>query len=348
MWSILCPYCRMNIELTGVKPGRFHPACPGCHDRFLLIVPDDPGEEPEALVMPPDEMRRHSTHAKAAPAKTRGGLGESMVGMTMTAAVPRPTPRDTLPVSGVPPRQTTPTPPTGMTPGLSSDQVQTIISEGKAATPTPLITSFGTRLGGYQLLQKLGQGGMGAVYLARQTSLDRNVALKVLAPRLAMNPQFVSRFTREAFAAAQLTHHNVVQIHDIGVEHRDGAGTNYFAMEYVDGRTLAGVVKETGQVDPEAAVGYVLQAARGLKFAHDHGLIHRDIKPDNLLLNEEGIVKVADLGLVKRLGTVESHGSRAARDAGGNGSKSVAETQPSIAMGTPAYMPPEQARDAAA
>jgi eukaryotic-like serine/threonine-protein kinase len=344
MRSIQCPYCRFNIELAGVKPGRFHPACPGCHVRFLLIVSDDPGEEPEALVMPPDEMRTHPTLATAASAnKARAARGGSMAGMTVTAATAPPA---TLPVSGAPPRQTTTTAPTAITPGLSSSQVQTMVAEQKPAAKAPLVTSFGTRLGGYQLLLKLGQGGMGAVYLARQTSLDRNVALKVLAPRLAINPQFVSRFTREAFAAAQLTHHNVVQIHDIGVERRDGTDTNYFAMEYVEGRTLAGVVKETGQLDPEAAVGYVLQAARGLKFAHDHGLIHRDIKPDNLLLNDEGIVKVADLGLVKRLGTAESNSSGNGHEAAHGNGKSVAQTQPSVAMGTPAYMPPEQARDA--
>src|SRR5579871_3707722 len=140
------------------------------------------------------------------------------------------------------------------------------------------------KLGGYEIIKTLGEGGMGRVYLANQTSLARNVALKVLAPRLASDAEFVSRFTREAFAAAQLTHHNVVQIHDIGVEHSKDAGdTNFFSMEFVEGQTLSKVAAQSGRLDPATAVGYVLQAARGLKFAHEHGMIHRDVKPDNLL-----------------------------------------------------------------
>ena len=204
---------------------------------------------------------------------------------------------------------------------------------------------FTGRLGGYEIRRKLGQGGIGAVYLARQISLDRNVALKVLSPRLAADPNFVARFTREAYAAAQLNHHNVVQIHDIGVETSDGADTNFFSMEFVEGQTLAGIVQKTGKVDPVAAAGYILQAARGLSFAHERGLIHRDVKPDNLLLNEHGVLKVADLGLVKRLGSADTTISGAAPY---SPTTSAGATQANVAMGTPAYMPPEQFRDAAA
>ena len=200
------------------------------------------------------------------------------------------------------------------------------------------------RLGGYDILQKLGQGGMGTVYLARQVSLSRNVALKTLSPTLASDPQFVARFTREAYAAAQLNHHNVVQIHDIGQDR----GTNFFSMELVEGANLAGVVEKEGHLDPITAVNYTLQAARGLKFAHDHGLIHRDVKPENLLLNNEGVVKVADLGLVKRSTGAEPtiiSGERASARAS---SVSATTTQIATSMGTPAYMAPEQARDAGA
>lgn len=186
---------------------------------------------------------------------------------------------------------------------------------------------------------------MGAVYLARQVSLDRNVALKVLAPRLAADPNFVARFTREAYAAAQLNHHNVVQIHDIGVETSDGADVNFFSMEFVEGQTLSVVVQKTGKVDAVAAAGYILQAARGLSFAHERGLIHRDVKPDNLMLNDQGVVKVADLGLVKRLGSADSTSTSAIAAAPAG---AVGTTEVNVAMGTPAYMPPEQFRDAAA
>jgi len=209
-------------------------------------------------------------------------------------------------------------------------------------------------LGGYQIMQKLGEGGMGSVFLARQLSLDRPVAVKVLKPQLAKDPHFLARFTREAYAAAQLVHHNVVQIHDIGAEDE----THYFSMEFVRGQSLNDLLKRDGKLDPEVAVGFVLQAARGLKFAHDHGMIHRDVKPDNLLINEEGIIKVADLGLVKTAGFDQTQPAPAPAAAPTQAAASRAQqaaassatdthTQVKVAMGTPSYMPPEQAADAA-
>ncbi len=229
-----------------------------------------------------------------------------------------------------------PEPPSAAAPIAMVTSVAAPFVAPPAEAPMEDIQLTGT-LGGYEVKQKLGQGGMGAVFLARQVSLDRDVAIKILSPKLAADPQFISRFTREAYAAAQLTHHNVVQIHDIGVD----KNLNYFSMEFVEGNSLSGVVKENGKLDPEVAVGYVLQAARGLKFAHDHGMVHRDVKPDNLLLNDDGIVKVADLGLVKRAGVSETAPTANVLD-GGAGS-----TQINMSMGTPAYMPPEQAMDAA-
>src|SRR5262249_5867107 len=182
--------------------------------------------------------------------------------------------------------------PTGLdatsAPGSSGD----VAAEDEVLPPT---------LGNYQILRQLGRGGMGAVYLARQVSLDRPVALKVMNPQWAKDPAFLVRFTREAYAAAQLVHHNVVQVYDIGAERN----INYFSMEFVAGQSLADLVKSKGKLPAEEAAGYVLQAARGLKFAHERGMIHRDIKPDNLMLNEQGVVKVADLGLVRTPGMEE-------------------------------------------
>ncbi len=194
-------------------------------------------------------------------------------------------------------------------------------------------------VGGYEIVKMLGKGGMGQVYLARQVSLDRNVALKTLSPKLAGDVEFVNRFTREAYAAAQLTHHNVVAIHDIGEARR----VHYFSMEYVEGQSLADVIKTEGAVPPETAAGYILQAARGLKFAHDHGMVHRDIKPDNLLLNDQGVVKVADLGLVKRAGTSDTNTCVAEMP----GEAGLRTTQAHVFFGTPFYMAPEQAMNAA-
>lgn len=183
-------------------------------------------------------------------------------------------------------------------------------------------------LGGYKLVRRIGAGGMGAVWLARQLSLDRNVALKILHEDMATDPSFVVRFNREAVAAGQLVHHNIIQIHDIGADKR----VHFFSMEYVNGETLGALIDREGKLDPEVAAGYVLQAARGLHYAHQHGMVHRDVKPDNLLLNMHGVVKVADLGLVKLRGAMmQNSGAFTAR----------AE----VAMGTPAYIAPEQVRD---
>ncbi|MCS7045261.1 MAG: protein kinase [Gemmataceae bacterium] len=197
-------------------------------------------------------------------------------------------------------------------------------------------------LRGYELIKELGRGGMGRVFLARQKSLDRLVALKVMNPQRARDPAFLARFMREAYAAAQLVHHHIVQIYDIGAEH----GCHYFTMEYVRGRSLADIVERDGKLDPEVAVGYLLQAARGLKFGHDLGMVHRDVKPDNILVNDQGIVKVADLGLVK-LPQTEEIPLAASADEPDVARRSTMVTRVGVGVGTPAFMAPEQARDAA-
>ncbi|MBA4190753.1 MAG: hypothetical protein C0467_22435 [Planctomycetaceae bacterium] len=196
---------------------------------------------------------------------------------------------------------------------------------------------------GYELERELGRGGMGSVYLARQLSLDRHVALKVMSNKWAADPVFVARFTREAYASAQLSHPNIVQIHDIG----EVGGTRFFSMEYVRGKSLADIVKSQGKLNPETAVGYILQAARGLKHAHDRGMIHRDVKPDNLLLGEHGLVKVADLGLVKTPTTERDDDRLDESSHSGQPAAPMQMTGAKIALGTPAYMSPEQCRDAA-
>jgi hypothetical protein len=180
--------------------------------------------------------------------------------------------------------------------------VEAEINEPSKSTKPLVMSEIRGHFGGYDVLQKLGSGGTGAVYLARQVSLDRHVALKVLSPELASNPRLVSWLARQAYAAAQLCHDNIAQIYDIGVQRTRSGDLLFFAMEFVEGETLADVIRDSRKVDSEAAVGYVLQAARGLKFAHDHGLIHCNIKPSNLLLDDHGMVKIADLGLIERSG----------------------------------------------
>lgn len=199
---------------------------------------------------------------------------------------------------------------------------------------------------GYELERVLGRGGMGTVFLARQLSLDRPVALKVMSRKWAKDATFVARFTREAYAAARLNHPNLVQVYDIG----EVDGQRFFSMEYVEGRSLADVVRAAGRLDPETAVGYILQAARGLKHAHERGMIHRDIKPDNLLIDAQGLVKVADLGLVKtpELSREDDASTVVDDDKPGLSGLPGDMTGACMALGTPAYMSPEQCRDAAA
>lgn len=200
-------------------------------------------------------------------------------------------------------------------------------------------------IGGYKIVKELGRGAMGSVFLAKQISLDRDVALKTIQAQWANNPTFIARFTREAYAAAQLTHHNVVQIYDLGVDHN----TNFFSMEFVRGESLDDTVKKAGKLEPAVAVGYVLQAARGLQFAHANGMVHRDIKPANLMLNQHGVVKVADLGLVK-IPSAGDDGDGRPNPGETNAALAAATAEVTMAhaaMGTPAYMAPEQSEDAA-
>ncbi len=357
------------MEIKGAKPGRFGPTCPACKKRFLLTVSEDPNVAPKAQAVvqkPASERvpndieaalgiepppRKVAPVRKPAPAQATVAPVKIVENAAKPQAIAKTQPPPAVPVVAPAPvaRKAAPAPAHAMAANATVAIVDEPPPKREApAIKEPVIATAeapaedlkpGTSLGGYQLVQKLGEGGMGSVYLARQTSLDRDVAVKVMAPFLANDPQFVARFTREAYAAAQLGHHNVVQIHDIGAE-RD---THFFSMEFVTGQTLAGMVSETGPLDPDVAVSYILQAARGLKFAHDHGMIHRDIKPENLLLNDQGLVKVADLGLVKRREIKETNVSKAGGDSGANPSS----TTLNVAMGTPAYMAPEQANDAA-
>lgn len=229
---------------------------------------------------------------------------------------------------------------TGAGPGHASSTAQTKPQHAKAAS-TPEIPDH---VPGYRIEGVIGHGGMGSVYLARQLSLDRPVALKVMSKVWASDPVFVARFVREAYAAALLNHPNVVQIYDIG----EAQSLRYFSMEYVVGSSLSEVIKKKGKLDPTVAVGYIVQAAKGLKHAHDRGIIHRDIKPDNLLLEEHGMVKVADLGLVKTP-DLSAYQDRLSDNDSPSGLHAIPTdmTGCRMALGTPAYMAPEQCRDAA-
>jgi len=188
----------------------------------------------------------------------------------------------------------------------------------------------GLVFGEYTVLDKLGQGGMGVVLKARHRKLGRVVAVKVLPPAAMKSPDAVKRFYREVAAAGRLVHPNIVTAYDAG----ENEGIHYLAMEYVDGKDLASVVKERGPLEVKQALDCVLQAAKGLEYAHGEGVIHRDIKPGNLLLDKKGNVKILDMGL-----------ARVALAAGTDDPGSERLTQSGQVMGTCDYMAPEQAED---
>ncbi len=175
-------------------------------------------------------------------------------------------------------------------------------------------------LGGYQLLQRIGRGGMGTVYRAIQVSLNREVALKVLSPHLVKDSTFVDQFFREARAAGQLNHPHIVQVYDVGHE----GNTYFYSMEYVAGGSLEERLREEGVVPPEEAIAMVHQAALALEFAESRQIVHRDLKPDNLMLTDDGQIKIADLGLALSL-------------------KEGAALAGQPILGTPHFISPEQA-----
>jgi serine/threonine-protein kinase len=178
----------------------------------------------------------------------------------------------------------------------------------------------GKNLGNYKIVGKLGQGGMAMVYKAHELSLNRMVALKVLSPQLSEDKAYIKRFQREAQAAAQLNHPNIVQIYGIGEEQ----GVHYFAMEYIKGKSLAQIREEEGVLKPEDAVPITRQVAEALAEAHKAGLVHRDIKPSNIMIDAAGRPKVTDFGIAY----VSYANTKLTRDG-------------SI-IGTPEYLSPEQ------
>ena len=187
---------------------------------------------------------------------------------------------------------------------------------GNGMPPDPLI---GTLVDGrYQVVSRIARGGMATVYEAVDTRLDRTVALKMMSAALAEDPGFVTRFRREARAAAQLSHPHVVAVFDAG----EAAGLPYLAMEYVPGRTLRDVLRDYGALTPEQALTILDPVLEALSAAHDAGFVHRDIKPENILISDDGRVKVTDFGLARAV------------------SNTTTATQGMI-IGTVAYLSPE-------
>ena len=178
----------------------------------------------------------------------------------------------------------------------------------------------GSWFGDYQILDLLGAGGMGNVYRAREKMLDRLVALKTLSPELGYEPSFVERFSKEARAVARLNHPNIVQVFAFG----EVQGIYYLAMELLEGLSLGHYLRANGRWSEYEAISIVRYLCRALSVAHAQGLVHRDIKPDNVILTRAGEVKLVDLGIAKQMGEENSM------------------TQTWTAIGTPNYIAPEQ------
>src|SRR5437667_3377424 len=186
-----------------------------------------------------------------------------------------------------------------------------------------------SQIPGYRLLEKVGKGAMATVYKAKQESLDRIVAIKVLPKKMNDNAEFVERFYKEGRAAARLSHNNIVQAYDVGYSPE---GFHYFVMEFIEGKTLYDVMQPPpvgeGRAFTESeALDIMIQITDALAHAHDRGLIHRDVKPKNILLTPRGVAKLTDLGLARTLDD-----------------KEAAESEAGKAYGTPYYISPEQIR----
>ncbi len=385
--KISCPHCQHSLSIKDPKPGKYKPKCSGCGEPFVIVV--EAGDPPSVKVggsrprppvsgldvtspaegTVPQEASFQNNSSLVSAADLTGQEGsrstnskptgfeatiqhEAVTGISggsqageatlMHAAFAKSAPGASHDFSvNEQTMDSAPSPPASSASSASSGAS----NPASGATSSIGLATGIHRLGGYRILKELGAGGMGSVYLAKQISLDRACALKTIQAKWAQNPRVIARFIREAYAAAQLTHHNVVQIYDLGVD----GNTNFFSMELVSGGSLDDQLKTKGKLPPKLAATLILQASRGLKFAHDHGMVHRDIKPANLMMTADGMVKVADMGLVKTQGADEL--SADAADAADVQSLVLASARSQVtaigsSMGTPAYMSPEQSADA--
>src|ERR1051325_9384914 len=208
----------------------------------------------------------------------------------------------------------------------------------------------GTQLGQYRILAPLGSGGMGEVYRARDTKLNRDVAIKVVPERLAQDPQALARFEREAQAVAALSHPNILAIHDFGqatpvapssqsgeaVPAADTRAITYAVTELLEGETLRARLG-SGSLSPRKAIDYGVHIARGIAAAHERGIVHRDLKPENIFITRDGVVKILDFGLAKATELVDAAPTVME-------TQIAADTTPGTILGTVGYMSPEQVR----
>jgi serine/threonine-protein kinase len=195
-----------------------------------------------------------------------------------------------------------------------AERLKTSVKESKVAAQ---------QIPGYKIIGKVGAGAMAVVYKAKQISLNRTVAIKVLPRRFSENPEYVQRFYKEGQAAGKLNHPNIVQAIDVG----EAGGYHYFVMEFVEGKTIADDISTGHIFGEQEAIEIIIQVCHALQHAHAHGLVHRDVKPKNIMINKQGVVKLADMGLARETTDIEA-----------------AQSEEGKAYGTPYYIAPEQIR----
>jgi len=195
-----------------------------------------------------------------------------------------------------------------------AERLKTSVKESKVAAQ---------QIPGYKIIGKVGAGAMAVVYKAKQISLNRTVAIKVLPRRFSENPEYVQRFYKEGQAAGKLNHPNIVQAIDVG----EAGGYHYFVMEFVEGKTIADDIAAGHIFGEQEAIEVIIQVCHALQHAHANGLVHRDVKPKNIMINAQGVVKLADMGLARETTDIEA-----------------AQSEEGKAYGTPYYIAPEQIR----
>jgi len=230
--------------------------------------------------------------------------------------------------------------------GSSCDADQTLTHGGsEPSAPIHRTVSagrfkLGRMLGNrYQILQLLGEGGMGAVYKARDRELDRLVALKIIRPNLAVSSEILNRFKQELILARQVTHRNVIRIFDLG----EADGIKFITMEFIDGNTLRTILLREGKLSPVEASNIIQQACRGLEAAHAEGVVHRDLKPANIMRDAQNRIVVMDFGVAHLADAAVTGPSRPPGDDASNIQAQPFYSQAGVLVGTPAYMAPEQA-----
>ncbi|QEH32641.1 Serine/threonine-protein kinase PrkC [Aquisphaera giovannonii] len=327
---IVCPSCRHAIRLVDVHPGRFMPKCPRCRSTFRMTIPDEPGKSPVVQALEPSAFAEPVANLPEPP------------GPPLEAAGP-------LPVAPPEPPEV---------PEIAWPEVP-----GPSASPlrlAPLAPGIPRLLGGYLLLRLLGRGPRGPAALAQPLAVAPPEVLKLTDEGRRADRTFRALWAREAFAASFLDHPNLVSVRGID----SARGRDFAAMEWAPGRSVAELIAERGRLDPWLATVLTLQAARGLRAGHAQGLVHRDVKPENLRIDGHGLLKVDDLGLemTPSLASAIEEDRRRASPADRPATKAPGKTTarpgaaydvvhppdeppPTAAAGSPAYMAPEQAAD---